>query len=194
MKGIFKVLLSLSFSLVFVMTFAISAHASPAPPLTNLQFEYVSTDTLVSQGWLQFYDISTGQNYTSSTYPLSGSTLKLAIFRYGYGDNPFLSVNGSNVSYKYDPNETSHYWVDSLNEVVAFRDFIIIPLSDLSSGYNTLNIKSTSLNSPWNTLTDTITIYKGDNTATVYKSKNNLQSNFTKVLPNLPSYKLKLHK
>lgn len=183
MKKLSKKMLSLSLTLflAFMLIPSVNTYASPAPPLTNLQFEYASTDTLVSQGWLKLYDISTGQNVISSDYPLSGTTLKLAIFRYGYGYPFNIYSQIGECSFTDDSNLKTQYFTNSLNEVYAFRDFVNIPLSSLRQGINKLTVTSRSLIGG-NTLKDTIELTIAGNNITVSRAANDSKNNLVKIL------------
>ncbi|AJQ92983.1 DUF4879 domain-containing protein [Gynuella sunshinyii] len=115
---------------------------APAPPLTYLQaYAVISTDY---PSWEYF-----SQSQISSVQNHGGAEMYIVTIEYGYGQNNIAKMNGSILS-----QVQSQYIVNSSNVIVGWYRWW--DASGYSGGQFTY--QSTSINSPWNTMSDNIYI------------------------------------
>ncbi|WP_428241477.1 DUF4879 domain-containing protein [Gynuella sp.] len=115
---------------------------APAPPLTYLQaYAVISTDYPT---WEYF-----SQSQISSVQNHGGAEMYIVTIEYGYGQTRIAKINGSILS-----QVQSQYIVNSSNVIVGWYRWWD------ASGYNggQFTYQSTSINSPWNTMSDSIYI------------------------------------
>lgn len=136
---------SLSFMLVFVLifSFSLASLAAPAPALSYLEVTGVISSQSPSIENISRYQFSTTNDH-------GGAELYIRTIEYGYGYSRVAKMNGTVLplysSSTFDSNGDS-----IVDGYVCWWN---------ASGYNsgTFTYQNTSTNSPWNTMSDSITI------------------------------------
>lgn len=137
-------------------TEGLSANFAPAPPLSYLQVYAVGSSNI---GW----EILNDANTWSTSYDHGGQYMYVAVLELGYGGNPFAWMNGGQLS------SSANYANDSV--CIDAYGYLYTPCAvgesvdgwlryfDVSGTQGGMfDYQNTSLNSPWNTMYDSISI------------------------------------
>lgn len=135
--------ITLVIALTLITALPHATHAAPAPPLSYLQVLAVSSAN--SPSW----EYPPSSQYTT-TVDHGGSWLLIATEEYGYGQSRIAKFNGVTV-----PEYSNQMITDSGGTVIGWIRYWRIT-GTITSGQFTY--QSTSINSPWNTMSDWINI------------------------------------
>lgn len=116
--------------------------AAPAPPLTYLQVIYVRSQT---KSWEYIPD-----NQFSTLNDHGGSWLEVETAELGYGTNLIALYNGQRMT-----NASNTPILNSSRAIIGWRRIWRISTS-ITNG--TFTYRATSINSPWNTMSDRLSI------------------------------------
>lgn len=126
--------------------------AAPAPPLSYLQIRYVGSST---QGWEPIPD-----GAFSTTLDHGGPQMRVLTVEVGYGTSRFARMNGtllpSSANYQTDAFCSSNFLTPCQpgQTIVGYTRYWNV------DGYagGTFSYQSTSINSPFNTMSDSLNI------------------------------------
>lgn len=130
-------------ALAFIAALPPVTHAAPAPPLSYLQVLAVQSANS------PFWEYPPSSQFTT-TVDHGGSWLLIATEEYGYGQSRIAKFNGVTV-----PQHSSQALTDSGGTIIGWiRTWRVT--GPITSGQFTY--QSTSINSPWNTMSDWINV------------------------------------
>ena len=150
MKKVLSVFLVSLLAIPFM--FSGTAHAAPAPALTNIQFIGVTSDG-ENGNWEKI-----GFNQQSASIPMSGENGYIAVYVEGTIQAGTLRIynNGNNITSSTFQELPDDYVTDSNNIVIGTIKYIGIPLSAVSSG--TFTVSANNYYPPNNTIYDNLFI------------------------------------
>ena len=131
---------------------AATVAAAPAPPLSYVQIRYVGSSDI---GWEAIPDnqFSTLQNH-------GGAQLRVLTVEVGYGTNGIAKINGTTLPASANYSTMPFCGSNFLTPCTAGQTIVGFTRYWNVNGYQggTFYYQSTSINSPWNTMSDTLTI------------------------------------
>jgi Domain of unknown function (DUF4879) len=137
-------------------TEGLSANLAPAPPLNYLQVYAVGSSNI---GW----EILSDAYAWSTSYDHGGQFMYVAVLELGYGGNPFVRMNGGQLP------SSANYANDSVCIDAYGQLYTPCAVGQTVAGWlryfdvsgnqgGQFDYQNTSLNSPWNTMYDSLSI------------------------------------
>lgn len=131
---------------------ATSVVAAPAPPLSYVQVRYVGSSNI---GWEPISDgmFSTAQNH-------GGAQLRVLTVEVGYGTSRIAKINGTTLPSSANYQTIAFCGSNFLTPCTAGQTIVGYSRYWNLDGYQggTFYYQTTSINSPWNTMSDTLNI------------------------------------
>ncbi len=138
-----KIFVVLLLSLVLSLAIAVNVYAAPAPPLTDLQV-YAACST--NHPAYEYFS----SNQFSSVYNHGGGEMYIVTYEIGIGHNRIAKMNGQTLQ------SVAYQAIDLNGDTIIDGWIYYWDASAFENGNFTF--QCTSLNSPWNTMSDSMYI------------------------------------